>query len=205
MKINNYLLIILIYLSISLSYSCQKEIENPYVSPFVISGAITTSETWTNIYKDSDWIDYIVQGSFRIENGATLTIEEDVIIAFKAEAEIYVDNGSLEAIGSNDAPIIFTALDTVDKNWNGIFINQGSNAELKHCQIAYAGATNFYVNDSVSTLNPANIACYDGILDISLSTITNSEGCGIALIGEDHQLIQAGNTFSDLSEEDVCE
>lgn len=205
MKTNYYPLILLIFFISCITYSCKKEVENPYISPFIISGAMTTSETWTNIYQEDDWIDYIVQGSFAIENGAILTIEEDVKIAFKADSDIYIEEGSLRAIGSTDHPILFTALDTVDKHWNGIFINQGSDAEFKYCQIAYAGANYFDIEDSIGTLAAANIACFDGQLDISLSSITHSEGCGIALIGEYSEFTQAGNSFSNLSNEEICE
>ncbi len=205
MKIESYTLIFLLLLFTCLSVSCKQETEDTYLSPFVITGSITASETWENIYDDPEWIDYVVQGSFQIENGAILTIEEDILIAFKEDADIYIDHGSLKAIGSDSAPIVFTALDTVDKYWNGIFINQGSLAELRHCQIKYAGAKTFNVEDSIGTINAANIACYDGLLDISHSIISNSEGCGIALIGEDHQLTQAGIIFSDLNSAEICE
>ena len=93
--------------------------------------------------------------SLTVTNGAQLSIEPGVVYKFNGgDGGIYVDNGSLNAVGTSTDPIIFTssrdgsdgtwvqdATAPAARNWRHIRFMSGESTEniLEHCIIRYAG------------------------------------------------------------------
>lgn len=87
-----------------------------------VSGVLTGENlTWTKANSP-----YIVNGNLLVESGNELTIESGVIVQFSGSYYIRID-GSINAIGSNDEPIIFARTGDNLNSWSGITINGGSN------------------------------------------------------------------------------
>jgi hypothetical protein len=92
--------------------SCEYEEEETPTSTQTITkaGAITANETWTanNIYK--------IVGKVVVEDGVTLTIDPGTIIKGEegtgtlASALVVAQGGTLNAVGTPSAPIIFTSV-----------------------------------------------------------------------------------------------
>jgi hypothetical protein len=91
-------------------------------------------------------IDYIVDCKMPIT--CDLTIMPGVGIAFETDAGLRVNNtGSISAIGSTNAPIIFTGIDKSKGAWAGIFVDSDDTKnEFEHCKIEYAGGDDFNSN-----------------------------------------------------------
>ena len=70
------------------------------------SGTVTTNETW------GAGTVHIVAGNITVPAGVTLTIQPGAIVKFVAGAGVtLLTGGTLNALGTTDAPIIFTALE----------------------------------------------------------------------------------------------
>ncbi len=82
---------------------------------------------------------YTVMGTINIPLGKTLTIESGVEILFDSNSNLIV-HGSIQALGTNDQPIRFTASDT-SKGWKGIFIHKNEEKAdsnlFDHCEFSY--------------------------------------------------------------------
>ncbi len=107
----------------------------------VVSGAITANTAWTLAQSP-----YQVAGDISVGNGATLTIEAGVVVAFDAARSLTVTDGALSARGTAGQPITFTSsLDTAGGapapgDWGQIRFLDGTNdiaTVLEHAQIRY--------------------------------------------------------------------
>jgi hypothetical protein len=77
----------------------EKEVE-------VVGGDITADTTWTS---DKDWL---LQGVVRVQNGATLTIEQCTKVMGEAASLgtlVIQQGGQINAVGTADEPIVFTS------------------------------------------------------------------------------------------------
>jgi hypothetical protein len=154
----------------------------------------TGGEFWfeTEISWPKQTVPYRVTSDLQIKSG--LRISPGASFETKEGVSISVTNaGFLEAIGSADEKILFTAIDET-KPWNGIFINTASSRnKLQYCEIIDAGK-----NKTEGATIAANIAVgADGILQVENSLIKNSLTYGIAAetalnINED---VASVNTF----------
>jgi hypothetical protein len=96
-------------------------IDKPVV---VVSGRISASETWTaNNY-------WVLRGAVFVEAGATLTIQAGTTVIGESGsvgALIVERGGKLNAIGTKEAPIVFTSDQPVGQrargDWGGIILN----------------------------------------------------------------------------------
>lgn len=154
----------------------------------------------------ADGTPYYISGKLDIDNdleikpGATFEFNQDVRI------EVSGSEGSLEAVGTADSVITFTARDQSD-GWLGIvfFTNTTAN-KLIYTDISYAGRGSFG-----SGVNAANVGIdFSGKAAIENSTIANSAGHGVYLenggeitnaagtqLTTNQEVIDAGNTFTD--------
>ncbi|MGK7393239.1 MAG: PKD domain-containing protein [Candidatus Cyclobacteriaceae bacterium M3_2C_046] len=124
----------------------------------------------------SDRVD--LQSGLKILPGATLKFAS-------AEAIRVLTEGYLNAVGTADEMITFTAMDQANP-WNGIgfYTNFNSN-ELNYCVVSYAGA-----NGIGSGLDPANVGIESGDkATIQNCEISNSAGDGI--------FVESGGTIND--------
>lgn len=104
--------------------------EEPTTPENVISGLITEDVTW---YADTV---YEMAGKVVVDNGATLTIQPGTVIKARdgqgslSTALIVAQGGRIEAVGTIDAPIVFTSiydtgdnLDETDQGlWGGVVV-----------------------------------------------------------------------------------
>jgi len=89
-----------------------------------------------------DILPYFIEIRVNVSQGATLTIEPGTIVKF-SNSGLIID-GTLKAVGTPDAPIIFKPYSEGDGvspgNWLGIYFTKNSvNSELKNVDISYAG------------------------------------------------------------------
>jgi hypothetical protein len=98
----------------------------------VPGGAV--SGTWTKAGSP-----YTVTGDIRVPKGRTLTIEPGVLVKFAGHFGLTVGyRATLDAKGTEQDPIVFTAIDT-NEGWFGIrFVNSGADDILKYCTIEYS-------------------------------------------------------------------
>ena len=79
--------------------------EYRYSAPVAISGTISTNTCWRG-HKV-----YQVSGNLTVASGATLTIQPGAVVKFAAGGSLTVSsNGTLDAIGTCSAPIVFTSI-----------------------------------------------------------------------------------------------
>ena len=86
--------------------------------PTDMCGTISTDTTW-----DLARSPYILTCSFIVDSGATLTIDPGVVIKFRNPFISLQINGTLNAVGSNELPIIFTSYN--DDSYGGDTNNDG--------------------------------------------------------------------------------
>src|SRR3990167_7369885 len=146
-----------------------------------VSGAISSDTTWSS----SGGV-YVIDSSFSVATGTTLTIEPGTIIKAKTTyyggPSIY---GELVVLGTSELPIYFTSIsddsvggDTngdgpsvgVSGGWQGLFFKQGSTGIFDYANISYAG----YGGYAYSNLNYVGIENDGGTLDIQHSNVRDN-------------------------------
>ena len=146
-----------------------------------VSGAISSDTTWSS----SGGV-YVIDSSFSVATGTTLTIEPGTIIKAKTTyyggPSIY---GELVVLGTSELPIYFAAIsdnrvggDTngdgpsvgVSGGWQGLFFKQGSTGIFDYANISYAG----YGGYAYSNLNYVGIENDGGTLDIQHSNVRDN-------------------------------
>jgi len=99
---------------------------------------------------------YLIQGDITIHAGSTLSIEPGVVVNFHGHYQIYV-NGALEALGTAQDSIVFTAADTAT-GWQGIRIDAGiDSTHLEYCIIEHGRRTGTAIADLGGGINTASI------------------------------------------------
>ncbi len=122
---------------------------------------------------------YIATSGITINEPGNLTLEPGVIIKFRSNNFIDVNQGaSLTAEGTPDNPIVLTGTEPTPGHWIGVDINSSSvRNKLDHVQIEYAGGAS---NDraALTFLVPLNRSAR---LAMSNSTIRFNTGPGMAM------------------------
>jgi len=160
-------------------------------SIFISFNCIAFSQTKVggNIFEDTVWTKenspYIVTTDIYVQhsgNGtSTLTIEPGVEINFSQNTGLYIgwtNNGALNAIGTEEDPILFTSNSSSghEGSWKSITFTQKTTvglSKMKHCIVEYGGY-------NVS----ASIICHIPV-QISDSVIKKSNGYPIKVLAND--------------------
>ncbi|MCP4633930.1 MAG: right-handed parallel beta-helix repeat-containing protein [candidate division Zixibacteria bacterium] len=152
-------------------------------------GEITSSETWSSAGNP-----HIIGSDIEISNGARLEIGLGCIVKFAYGTSIMVEEGSIEAYGSFDSPIMFTSVSENPSpgNWQFIGFSGGNytGGHFSHCTFEYGGmgmvGATVYAEDSA-------------YLGISNCTIWKSAGAGIRTSNYGHIVYYdfAGNTITE--------
>ena len=148
-----------------------------------ISGTITSNTTWS----PAGGV-YVLDGSFSVATGITLTIEPGTIIKVKVMGYYWPSiYGKIIAHGTSTAPIYFTSIndDSVggDTNndgpsvgeraqWQGLYFKPGSEGIFDYVNISYAGMGGYGNGDYVGIENDG------GILNIQNSNIHDNYTIG---------------------------
>jgi hypothetical protein len=129
-------------------------IDKPVV---VVTGSITGTESWVN----TDY--YVLRGAVFVEDGATLNIAAGTRIVGESGSVgtlIVLQGGRLNAIGTAQAPIVFTSDQPIGQrgrgDWGGLIINGRAPVNLEGGQGEGEGDTGVYggtnVNDNSGVL-----------------------------------------------------
>lgn len=151
-------------------------------------------------------VPYYISGRLDIDND--LTILPGATFEFNSDVRIEVSgsDGSIEAVGTADDRITFTARNQSD-GWLGIvFFTNTTDNKLIYADISYGGRGSFGFGVDAANIGVDNT----GKLAIANSSITNSEALGIFVetngeltdgagtdLTTNQEVIDANNTFSD--------
>jgi hypothetical protein len=145
-----------------------------------VSGSISPGTIWS----PANGI-YIIENSFFVPVGVTLTIKPGTIVKVKNLGFNFpVIYGKIAAIGTEDAPIIFTAFDSNNK-WQGLYFKPGSEGVFDYVDLSYSGYGGYGFGDYVGiendggTLNIKHSNIHDNYSIISNGTGGMSMGSGI--------------------------
>lgn len=138
---------------------------------------------------------YEIDSNITIDDG-TLTLEPGTVLVMYEDRRISVENdGRLNAEGTDDAPIVFTAREELPGFWRGIrFLSTNSNDNVfRNVVVEYAG------EGSWNRTEPANIHVDRSRLELEDTTLRYSAGYGLfARDGEQSHLTMTGaNAFTE--------
>lgn len=146
-------------------------VTSPTITPTPLGGGIATNTTLTLANSP-----YLVNSHYTLAPGYTLTIEPGVHIRFAPSTTLEV-RGHLEAAGTPNEPIIFTAADPTNSSktsWEGIHVanNLGGNAIIQYAEISHS--TSGIRVDRDQGTGPVNI--YDSVFNTNSCAISNYSG-----------------------------
>ncbi|MFK7923263.1 MAG: hypothetical protein AB8H47_14970 [Bacteroidia bacterium] len=161
----------------------------------IFDGAIDNVTNWkkTNV-------PYLIETTAVIDVKQPLTIEPGTEIVFGAEAGIGIyDQGSINAIGTSSARIVFRGSESSQGYWRGVHVETNSSAnEFDYVTVANAGSNYVYCcNDK------AGLILKGGQMTVSNSLFNESGGCGI-FVRSGSNLTESNNTFFNNADGDLC-
>lgn len=134
--------------------SCSSD--DPALAPVVLGSSCNAVQVSENITTATTWHSgsvYVIGQDISVS--APLTIESGTVIKSGGGRIMTLAGGRITALGTANAPIIFTSLaddsccgDTNNDgtatraakgDWTGIYLNGGEGHRFQHCQILYAG------------------------------------------------------------------
>lgn len=177
----------LLIATITFFAGCSKDDDNspkeePVVNPIEISSNITTDTTLKN---RGSGVDYTMCGPIMVE--ADLTIEPGVTIEMCPDANVYIKaEGSFNAVGTKDQPIIIKGKEQAKGYWGNIdFRSNNPRNQIAYAQITDGGGNG--ASNAIIFLTNMNNAQ----LSITHTTIGNSKGIGLS--------VKTGGTLTDFS------
>lgn len=151
---------------------------------------ITKSQTWKKL--DAPYF-MSITSAYSIQ--AALTLEAGVSLTFNSGSGLDVEtSGSLKAIGTSNAPIIFTGLEEAQGYWQGIefYRSNSNNNILEHTVVEYGGSGNASDSGNIVSVcfpsDPTRFTIKNSIIKDSLGWGvfkygTQDDGCYISLSG----------------------
>jgi hypothetical protein len=127
------------------------------------------------------------------------TLTADTVIAagaklvFKAGTQLEISSsGSLVAVGTAAAPVVFTCEKQLAGCWNGLLWYSALNpiSKLDYVTVSYGGGKAYS-----ASFSPANITVHNSTLSVTNSTIANSGSYGM-FWDSGATVTQSGNTFT---------
>jgi NPCBM-associated, NEW3 domain of alpha-galactosidase/Periplasmic copper-binding protein (NosD) len=131
-------------------------------APSTVCGAISQPQTW-----DPTGSPYVVTCDTTITSGVTLTILAGTVVKFTGTGAGLVVNGTLQAQGTAQAPVVFTSLNDnsvggstgtgtpAPADWSGVQVNAGGTLNLTYATVSYAGSPAVSNNGGTVTLTNA--------------------------------------------------
>jgi hypothetical protein len=139
-------------------------------------------------------VPYHLDASLSVEGDWTLAAPNTIVMSEGAAITVSGDAASLQAVGTAEAPIVFTGADKTRGHWDRLaFDNTNGDNQLAFVTVEYAGSTG-------SDANGAGIkAVADSAgLTLALSNVTvrESEGFGLWLTGSATVPVFSSNVFT---------
>ena len=140
-------------------------------------------------------------GDVTVENGATLTIEPGVAVHFGPATNLVVNAGALRALGTTEAPIVFTSVNEPNSaapapgDWGAVRFLDGTvdtTTIVEHAQIRYGGGID--IQAASPTLNFVTLSTNSGPA-ISMDLLSSPVGMGLQAADNDINgiLVPAGD------------
>jgi hypothetical protein len=197
MSIKHLFQSLFIAMSILLLFSCNKKEEfedDPDLEPVLITGTQNTARILENIFSNPSRVDYIITGNWDIT--APVIIEPGVRIAIESRRRIRVSgSGSLAAVGTTNAPIIFEGATASAGFWEYLsFESNNPDNRLEYCMVRHGGGSSLSSYPGMVVVrNNAQVAIVD-------CEVKDSQRNGI-LVGDND------SRFSEFARNDVssCE
>ena len=99
---------------------------------------------------------YFLTEPLIISNNKNLIIEKGVQLKFNDDAYIYIENGSIEILGTKKFPIILTSVDK-NKFWRGIYVNsQEVNQKLSKLTFTKISNVKYFDNQKIQLTGAIN-------------------------------------------------
>lgn len=138
-----------------------------------------------------------VEDGLELDEGATLTLEPGVRLAFKVDRGLVVKNGKLVAKGTAEAPIVLTSANPTPAagDWNGVIFDEEHllGQVLEFVTVEYAGHENFTSHKGGVVVNASQ---GDGRLTITNCVIRNNAENGLVNLADKAAFAKfEGNTF----------
>ncbi len=189
MKLKTFLNFILATLISVTFYSCEDLVEDAEdeldLPDQTLSGSYDQDLHLVNIFDDPAVADYIVVGS--VDINAKVTIDPGVRIEFEEDEDFRISSdGYIEAIGTEDEPIVFTSTNIPGGiHWKGLRVRSSDMRNiLEHVVVEYAGNSNTSLGTYSSQNRQVNIGVDDGArISVSNTQIRNSKGYGMYVRG----------------------
>ena len=150
--------------------------------------------TWTQAESP-----YMVTGDIEIPRGQELTIEPGVTVKFTGHFRFTAGyRATLTAEGTEEAPIVFTAVDT-DEGWFGLrFVDADDDDVLRYCTIEYAKKHYDGGSDLLDLMGGGIICCYG--TDLYATYTPSSPTIDHCVIAHNHGAYGGGILCTDDSE-----
>jgi hypothetical protein len=150
---------------------------------------ISTPQTWPTL-------DVPYQIVSDITFGADIVLSPGNTLVFKPTVGLTVSSaGSISAVGTAAAPIVFTCAPAAAGCWHGLYLNSTISVlnQLSYVTISYGGSSSYYS----SSYPEANITLVNSKLTLTNSTISYSSNYGIYWNTTGTSVVtQSGNTFT---------
>lgn len=156
---------------------------------------IETAQTWSALA-----VPWLVMDRFYVE--APWTIEAGTTIEFAQDASAIVRNGgTITAVGTADATIVFTGAEGLAGFWKGLEVaTLSADNQLEHAVVEYAGADGW---TGGTDREAAFYVSAGGVLSLSETVIRESAGNGI-LLATDGSVTCSSVTFEGIAKDLVA-
>lgn len=141
-------------------------------------------------------------GVHAIEGTDTVvTIEPGTRLEFEPLGALDAAEGALTAIGTADAPIVFTGLEETPGAWRGLYFQQALDENvLDHVELRYAGADGFeFQNTAIMVTGDGTTP---GKLTLRNSVVSDSFGAAVT-VRQGGTFLEENNTYSNNAGGDV--
>lgn len=161
----------------------------------LISDDLTKSQVLPNV-----GVPYWLVGGAPSQILATLTIEPGVELQFSSNGGFWISkSGALTAIGTADAPIVFTGMEKTPGFWQGIeFVSSDSKANIiNHAVVEFGGSKDAYASALVSFWGIASHGT------VSNTVLRGSPHNALEIRSSTTGSFSEGNTFEDIEGEEL--
>ena len=168
-------------------------------NPVIVSGVISADTVWKDIYADPSMPDYLATGN--VTAAAELTVAPGVVVHFNEDVvfTIQENGGSLIADGTTEKGIVFTSADEAgDVHWGGLLVNSSSSKNiLNHTRVSYGGGESQLIYVQSAWRSGGVVIAENGRLKVTNTTIANSQGDGMFVVGSSSLTQFENNAFAE--------